>query len=202
MGGMNSGRRYQGGKDVTTDYRALDVSIFQRDGVLVAGRSFTTNWTSNGETVASIQVRTEADRVILDYRHQRGGGEWKSQNYPVRIEWTVCNYGGKRAWFLCPAAGCGKRVAILYCGGIFACRHCYRLAYPSQRENAGDRATRQADKLRNKLGWEPGILNGNGWKPKWMRWRTFEKLCARHDALVGASMTDAARRFGLDIDAL
>jgi hypothetical protein len=35
-----------------------------------------------------------------------------------------------------------------------------------------------------------------------MRWRTFEKLCARHDALVGASMTDAARRFGLDIDAL
>ena len=203
MGGMGSGRRDQGGKDTTDDCRALDVRLFQRDGVLVAGRSFTTSWMRNGKAIASIQVKVEADRVILDYRHQRNGGEWKSQNYPVRIEWTSCNYGGSRAWFLCPAQGCGRRVAKLFLGSaIFACRHCYRLAYASQRENAGDRATRQADKLRDRLGWEPGILNGNGWKPKWMRWRTFEKLRARHDALVGASMADAARRFGLDIDSL
>jgi hypothetical protein len=31
-------------------------------------------------------------------------------------------------------AGCGQRVAILYGGDIFACRHCYQLAYPSARE--------------------------------------------------------------------
>ena len=41
------------------------------------------------------------------------------------------------AAFICPAAGCGRRVAILYRGGIFACRHCYRLAYASSREDAG-----------------------------------------------------------------
>src|ERR1700730_635478 len=64
------------------------------------------------------------------------------------------------AAFFCPAAGCGRRVAILYGGGIFACRRRYRLAYASSREEAGGRATRRADSLRARLGWEPGILNG------------------------------------------
>jgi hypothetical protein len=43
---------------------------------------------------------------------------------------------------VCPAVGCGQPAAILYGGGIFACRHYYRLAYASSREDAGGRATR------------------------------------------------------------
>lgn len=31
-----------------------------------------------------------------------------------------------------PPVGCGWRVAILYGGGLFACRHYYLLVYPSQ----------------------------------------------------------------------
>jgi hypothetical protein len=76
------------------------------------------------------------------------------------------------AAFICPAAGCGRRVATLYGDGIFACRRCYRLAYFSSRDDVGDRAARRADRLRARLGWELGILNGEGGKPKWMRWRT------------------------------
>jgi len=34
------------------------------------------------------------------------------------------------------------------------------------------------------LGWEPGCLNGHGEKPKGMRWDTFERLAAQHDACV------------------
>ncbi|MGH6801093.1 MAG: hypothetical protein ACRECZ_06730 [Methylocella sp.] len=154
-------------------------------------------WTRNGETVASIQMRAEKDRVILIYRHRTGGAEWKDEQYPVRIVRTPCNLGGSRPWFVCPAVGCGRRVAILYGGGIFACRHCYHLAYASAREDAGDRAARRADTLRARLGWEAGILNGSGDKPKWMRWRTFERLAARHDQLVGQSMQAAALKFGL-----
>lgn len=124
--------------------------------------------------MASISVRTEPGRVILTYRHRRGGENWKGESYPVYLDWTVCNLGGQRPWFLCPAQGCGRRVSILYLGGsIFACRHCYQLAYPSQREVAYDRAAKRADKIRERLGWEQGILNPKGWrKPKGMHWDT------------------------------
>ena len=189
MGGMGSGRRDQGGKDTTDDCRSLDVRWFQRKGLLAAGRSADVNWSRNGKKEAAISVRAESDLVILDYRHQRGGDEWKSQNYPVRIEWTSCNYGGTRAWFRCPAVGCGRRVAKLYLGGtIFACRHCYRLAYACQRENLDDRATRRADKIRDRLKWEPGILNGHGIKPKGMHSRTYQRLTIKHDVHVGISL--------------
>lgn len=198
MGGMGSGRRDQGGKDTTDDCRALDVRLFQRDGVLVAGRSFTTNWMRNGKAIASIQVKVEADRVILDYRHQRGGGEWKSQNYPLRIEWTPCNYGGARAWFRCPAQGCGRRVAKLYLGGaIFSCRHCYKLVYECQREASDDLAARRANTIRRRLGWDVGIFNPSGGKPKGMHWRTYQRLADKHDAHVNISLNYMARRLGI-----
>ena len=140
---------------------------------------------------------TEPDRVILTYRHRSGGEDWKDESYPIYLDWTACHLGGQRPWFLCPARGCGRRVAILYGGGIFACRHCYQLAYPSQRETGYDRMARRADRIRDKLGWEPGILNGNGWKPKGMHWNTFEKLTAQHDAFVQDSLAGMAAKLNL-----
>jgi len=116
----------------------------------------------------------------------------------VYLDWTPCNFGGHRPWFLCPAHACGRRVAIIYGGGIFACRHCYQLAYASQRETADDRAARRANKIRERLGWEPGILNPKGWeKPKGMHWKTFERLNIEHDACVAESLAGIARGFGM-----
>lgn len=120
-------------------------------------------------------------------------------NYPIDLEWSPCSYGGKRPWFRCPAQNCGRRVAILYGGTVFACRHCNQLAYPSQRENIDDRATRKADKIRERMGWEPGILNGEGLKPKGMHWKTFERLCFFHNELVNLSLREAALRFGINM---
>ena len=197
MGGMGSGRRYQGGKDTTSDMRALDVRRLQREGLLTPGRAFGWQWTRNGDEVASIQIRTEADHVILHYRSRSNGGEWQPMEYPVYLEWTGLHFGGRRAWFLCPARGCGRRVAILYGGSIFACRHCHKLTYACQRESDDDRAARRAETSRRRLGWEPGILNGDGRKPKGMHWRTFERLKATHDAYVDVSLAGMAQRFGL-----
>ena len=98
---------------------------------------------------------------------------------------------------VCPAAGCGRRVAILYSGGIFACRRCHRLAYASSREDVFGRSTGRAETLRARLGWDRGILNGEGGKPKWMRWRTFERLTAEHDAFVRESLAAMAQLFGI-----
>lgn len=166
--------------------------------MLAPNQAFGWNWSRKDETVASIQARTEPGRVILTYRHKRGGTEWKDKSYPVQLEWTPCNFGGERPWFLCPVQGCGRRVAILYGGGIFACRHCYQLAYLSQRETHDNRAARRADKIRERLNWEQGILNPKGWqKPKGMHWRTFERLNKEHDAFVAISLAGMAARLNL-----
>lgn len=200
MGGRNSGRRWRfGSKDATDDYRMFDVRRLQRDGLLAPGNSFRWKWTHGrtGENLASINVRMETDRVILSYRSRSGDDDWENQEYPVRLDRTPCNFGGERVWFRCPAVGCGRRVAILFGGAVFACRHCYQLAYSSQRETALDRKARRADKIRERMGWEPGILNGVGLKPKGMRWRTFERLTAEHDSFAGSALDEMERRFGI-----
>ncbi|CAA9890312.1 conserved hypothetical protein [Candidatus Methylobacter favarea] len=175
MGGFGSGRKF--GADCTDDYRSIDVRRWQRDGYLMPGQHLDCQWTRNGEKVAAISVKVEIGQLRLIYSYRRNGDDWESLDYPVCLQTTACNYGGERYWFTCPAAGCGRRVAVLFLGGkIFACRHCYRLAYKSQREACDDRATRKADKIRDKLNWEPGILNLPGDKPKGMHWKTYLRL--------------------------
>jgi hypothetical protein len=174
MGSSNSGNH--GGKRCTRDMWALDVRKLQRDGLLKPGQWFPWQWTRRGEVVASISVRTDEGGVNLDCRARGHGGEWLQMGCPVRVTWTNCNYGGQRAWWLCPAVGCGRRVAVLYVGKVCACRHCHNLSYQSQREQAVDRDIGKADALRKRLGWVPGILHGEGGKPKGMHWKTYNRL--------------------------
>ena len=200
MGGRGSGRHwYCDVKDTIDDCRAIDVRRWQRDGLLVPHQAFGWQWSRHDKVMASIRVRTEGNRIMLIYRHRnRGEEEWQDENYLVYLDWTACNFGGERPWFLCPAVDCGRRVAILYCGGIFACRHCHQLAYESQRETYDSRAARRADKIRERLDWEPGILNPKGLdKPKGMHWRTFERLNKEHDAFVAISLAGMAARLNL-----
>ncbi len=198
MGGMGSGKHWhEGAKETTNDYRSIDVRRWQRDGLLAPHQAFNWTWRCNGKIIASILAQMESDQVILSYRHRRSDNEWKNEHYPVRLEWTVCNFGGKRPWFLCPAVGCGQRAAILYSGKTFSCRKCSQLAYPSQRETRDFRTMRRANRIREKLGWKPGIANGIGGKPKGMHLSTFEQLTAQHDAFVSESLALIAQRFGI-----
>jgi len=197
MGGVGSGRRWHSNsKETTESSRPLDIRKLQRAGVLVPGRCFGWEWSFGGERIANIQARVEVGRVVLLYRYRRrGDNDWQDVEQPVQLEETRCNLGGTRPWWLCPS--CGRRVAVLYGPGKhYACRHCYDLAYECQQETADDRAARRADRIRKRLGWQPGILNGNGWKPKGMRWGTYERLTAVHDAFVQVSLAGMARRFG------
>lgn len=188
MGGMGSGRRYQGGRSTTESYRPLDVRKLHRAGLLTPGMAAVWSWYNRGELRFSIRVEAGADCAVLDYQAKEAG-ELRNFRYPVRLDWTPCQYGGARPWFLCPALGCGRRVAILYGGAVFACRHCCRLAYESQRERDYDRLAARADKIRRRLGWPVGILNPTPWtKPPRMHWRTFWRLTAEHSRLVGASL--------------
>jgi hypothetical protein len=76
------------------------------------------------------------------------------------------------------------------------------LAYGTQRQQADDRAGSRADRIRKRLGWEPGILNGDGGKPKGMHWRTFDSLQAAHDAHVNQALAGMSAKLGLAMDRL
>jgi len=175
MGGFGSGRRAKS-KYTTSSFRALDIRRLQSDGVLQPGCISAAPFPVDGAEAASIELRSEPDRVWLTYILRRGPDCWQSPNFPVTVERTPCHYGGSRPWFRCPLNGCGRRVAILYAGAVFACRHCYRLGYPSQREALHARALRRTRAIRVKLGGSPSFSQPFPAKPKGMHRRTYRRL--------------------------
>jgi hypothetical protein len=86
---------------------------------------------------------------------------------------------------------CGRRVAKLHGPGrYFLCRHCYRLAHASQSEGAWDRALRRTNKIRQRLGGDPAIVEPFPRKPKGMWQRTYERL--RECAIEAEMVADQA----------
>jgi hypothetical protein len=152
-------RRNMHAAPLTEDFRQIDVRRWQRDGLLRSGTSFTWQWSSDGVIRAWINVAAAHHGVVLSYRYRRGPGEWQNASYFVRLVRTACHLGGSRPWFVCPAPNCGRRVAILYEGARFLCRRCTGLAYACTRETHADRAMRRTEKIRDRLGWQPGILS-------------------------------------------
>jgi hypothetical protein len=123
----------------------------------------------NVEVLASFNV-SQPDR--LNITHWENG-----LRRPVALEWTRCNYGGARAWLICP--GCGRRVAILYGDVAFACRFCRQLAYDSQRDSAWHRSLRRARAVHMKLGGSANLAEPLPQKPKGMHRRTYRRLYAQ-----------------------
>lgn len=189
MGGIGSGRQWCiGNRDCTHNYPDLDVRELNKAGLLSPGNAFTWQWVRHRAIAAEIGVETDQDRVQLHYSHADPGGCSQSERLTIYLTHTPCHLGGKRPWFLCPVVGCGKRVAILYGAGVFACRSCHSLAYPSQREERYARARRKAQRIRQKLGWDGGIISKRGGKPKGMHWATFRRLTAQHDEFAQISL--------------
>jgi len=184
MGGFGSGRSNGSGRSKVESGRSLDANRLHREGCLRAGWIGRWQWTSDGKKVAGIDLRAEHDRLNLDYRVRIGGGEWEDVGETVRIVRLPCRFGGTRPYFICPGVvngiACGRRVAKLHGPGrYFLCRHCYRLAHASQSEAAWDRTIRRANKIRQRLGGDPGMAAPFPAKPKGMWRRTYERLRER-----------------------
>jgi hypothetical protein len=177
VGGLGSGRRWNS-KQTTFDYHQLDVRRWQRDGLLVAGRSFFwPRW--KVEVASALNTLAKPVRVTLSPQQQ-------GERYPVWLSWTRCNYGGARAWFLCPAQGCGRRVAILYAGGLLACRHCCGLAYPVEQESKWHRTLRRARGIRVRLRGSLSLVDPFPERPKGMHRQTYHRLYAEGQQREGA----------------
>ena len=99
----------------------------------------------------------------------------------IATVWTPCGFGGKRPWFRCEY--CGRRVIRLYViGRVFACRHCHRLGYASQREVPHQRGLGRAQKIRRRLaGGADEPFGEFPHKPRGMHRRTYERWRRVHD---------------------
>lgn len=192
MGGCGSGRR--GGRNLTDDFLRLDVRKLQRAGVLQPGWRGSWQWMWRSGRKADILIEASESSIRLRYTNPRNG-QRKDYDYRVRLSRSTCHYGGSRPWFVCPA--CGRRVAILYGGSVYACRRCHQLAYESQRETSGDRAIRKADAIRRRLGWPAGIALPMGDRPKNMRHTTYLRLLQQYNALVQIGLEGIRRDLGL-----
>src|SRR3954471_21650009 len=181
MGGLGSGRPSGSGRNTVESCRSLDINELQRTGCLEPGWAGGWQWTRDGERVAWINLRAEVDRLHLTYRVHSAGEDWQDVHETVRIVRVPCRFGGSRPYFICPGAvngvPCCRRVAKLYgAGRFFLCRHCYGLAYASQREDDMDRALRRANKIRGRLGGRPGMTSTFPDRPRGMWRRTYERL--------------------------
>jgi hypothetical protein len=60
-------------------------------------------------------------------------------------------------------------------GELFACRHCYGLAYESQQEPMHQRGLGKAQKIRMQMGGSQNMFEPFPDKPKGMHWRTYDR---------------------------
>lgn len=164
-GGSRSGAGRPASHVKAEHCRRIDVRRWHHDGILQAGRAGAWQWTDaeTGERLASIGYRSDGSRVTVSYSID---GRPLDQN--LLLSQSPCNYGGTRPWFICPVRG--ERVAVLFMrGGRFACRHCQRIAYASQSDDACGRTWRRQAKAEAKL--------GEYWaRPKGMHEATHERL--------------------------
>jgi hypothetical protein len=187
-----------GGKTTVESCRSIDVLHWSRLGYFRSPRSFSWTWSRDGERVASITVETQRDSATL-YRSRSYEEDWSDVEQRVGIDWTPCRFGGERPWFVCSVASngvyCGRRVTKLYgAGRLFACRHCYRLAYTSQQESAHQRGLWKSQKIRMRLGGSASMLDEFPDKPKGMHWRNYDHLRRAHD-VAEARSTNGLMRF-------
>jgi hypothetical protein len=189
MGGQGSGNWYRFDKKTTTDEtQGVDVRYLHRNGLLKPANRFSLRWSRAERETGSIggsvegHLRLRPERVILRYRCRSGqGSEWEDVWELVSLSWTACNFGGERPWFICPGAGCSRRVAVLYGPGrYFLCRHCYDLVYESQRENEMYRALRRAQTIRERLGGSANMTKPFPERPKGMHHETYMRLFWEH----------------------
>lgn len=101
-------------------------------------------------------------------------------NYVIPYEKQPCHFGGFRYFFRCPLQNCNRRMRKLYYyRGVFACRKCLNLCYFSQTVKPSWRLSFQNEKIHKKLKKLGGSIFD---KPKWMRWKTFDKLLEKERA--------------------
>lgn len=163
----------------------LNLPRLLKQRLLVPGciKSGSLHWTNSytKQEVASVGFRAElhdtSGTLVLNYR-----AEGQPEECAIRLSSIPNHYGG-RNWFMhCPSSG--RRARCLYkWPGLVGFRHREAVhpkpTYASQRDSGMERVTRQRWALRRRMGDTISDLTREPFKPKWMRWATFNRYAAR-----------------------
>jgi hypothetical protein len=203
MGGYGSGGHNR--RHVTVDASVrIDAAMLRRAGLIEPDTLKGSEWNftqSRGARYRVIGVAGPATPGEIILTIVTANGERHSQQ--IRVSFTPCNYGKRRAWPHCPK--CGRRIFRLfyyphtYSGDrhlhYFACRHCYGLTYDLRRERGFSLWQDRALRLQKKLAERSADCAVLSWrelpnKPKGMRWATYSRLATKFQR--AAYMGDSA----------
>lgn len=171
---------------------ALDVGALLR-GVKPGQRvQSTLSWSRDGADFANIgamvELRDTFGAAVLDYCATGRDGGSQGVQCVIALESVPLPWGTGRRWFMvCPYTGRRARILRKFPG---IDRFCHasairpRPTYRSQRDSGSERVMRQRWALRRKLGDKVTDLTCEPYKPKWTRWRTFNRIAARDAALA------------------
>ena len=176
VGGFESGRRTS--RVCTDQLLSLDIRQLVRQRVHVRNTTVQVSWDGK-QSQTILEIRSDGEALFFKNLTSANYGLEPSP-YEVRLDLTGCNFGGSRAWFRCPNTLCGRRVAILYGGDVFLCRHCWSADYRSQRESVVNRLFRRIYKIRRKMGWQGPCGYGVGSRPKYMSRQKYDRICIAH----------------------
>lgn len=171
MGGLGSGARNRWASK-TDEFHKLDLADFKRHW-FEHGFSGTCRWSRGGNPTGSVGYILQPDHMRLHYSVTRQG---EKQRVDERFDFTFTEqpFGGRRRWIICRS--CKRRCRVLYGGRYFRCRRCYEATYPSQYEQIRLPGLNKADRVRSRLGGDPGLAHAFPPKPKGMHWRTYRRL--------------------------
>jgi hypothetical protein len=121
----------------------------------------------------------------------------------VALDYTPCHFGGERPWFVCPGR-CARLAGVLYLiSRGFVCRRCAGLGYDTQTRQPWERSALKAQRLRRRLGADPGLTHSLPPRPRGMHRRTYERLLAalgQSEQTVLAGMAQTLGRVQADLD--
>lgn len=197
MGGMGSGRPRKHRKYLGDCLQLVAGKLREQLGK--AGYIGSLTWSRDGEQIAAIGIKTEADALLLDY--QANG---QTMHERIALEQQARHLGGGQWYFLCPR--CGTRREKLYLGTVrFACRECVGLPYRTTSMTDEARYLKTYNRERRRLDPEAGdwIIGHLPERPKGMRQGIYEQIVERallaeekREAILDVQLGRMLQRFG------
>jgi len=205
MGGYNSGGHRWG------RHRAAVEACYRFDAKMLrnlfnappgAHLAASFGWTGTGGAAQAYALYRAGDSFFT-LHFERSGETEKPPPQRIAISFSPCAFGGRRAWFVCGL--CQRRAFRLFLYphffigekrlDRFYCRVCLGLTYDQRRtKDVLTLGQMRARRVQKKLGDTSQLWDTPPDKPKYMRWRTYERLAAQHESAVELGNTGFVER--------